>query len=304
MIIRLGRVMRPFFKWIKRNFNMLSSAQIQNDPVYSLPYLYISGLNISVASTTVLAIAPGQARDSNDNIDMPVGFPNLQGNTVPATLFQNYMPPLFVNGAVNGANGLDAGSLIATMDYAIYLIGDSRGYNPVAGILSLTSNAFPLLPLGYDSYRLIGFVQTDGSAHFVASSTNPLNAVRLRAYYLSPAVSVLSGGNATSFTAIDLSTPIPTTTARDVIAYLAVTLIPLAVGDTVQFRPTGEGTPQTAGLVTITGAVAGVAQTQYVQVICGVGSSKPEIDYKVTVSGDSVSVSVVGYAYIPTSYVP
>lgn len=282
----------------------MANPQIQNDPIYLLPYLYISGLNISVASTTVLAIAPGQARDSSDNIDMPVGFPNLQGNTVPATQFQNFMPPLFINSAVNGANGLDQGSLIATMDYAIYLIGDSRGYNPVAAILTLTSNAFPLLPLGYDSYRLLGFVQTDGSVHFVASSTNPLNARNLRAYYLSPAVSVLSGGNATSFTAIDLSTPIPTTTSRDVIALLQVVFTPLAIGDTVQFRPTGEGTPQTAGLVTIPGVAAGIAQTQYLQVICGVGSSKPEIDYKVSVSGDSVSVLVVGYAYIPTSYVP
>lgn len=283
----------------------MMSSQIQNDPVYSLPHLYISGLNISIASTTVLAIAPGQARDSSDNIDMPVGFPNLQGNTLPAIQFQNYMPPLLLNSAIKGANGLDSGSLIATMDYAIYLIGDSRGYNPVAGLISLTSNAYPLLPSGYDSYRLIGFIETDGSAHFVASSTNPLNAVNLRAYYLSPAVSVLSGGNATSFTAIDLSTPIPTTTARDVIAYLLVTFIPLAVGDTVQFRPTNEGTPQTAGLVTITGIAAGIAQTQYVQVICGVsGGSIPEIDYKVTVSGDSVSVSVVGYAYVPPSYVP
>ena len=284
---------------------MLSgSPQIQNDPIYLLPFLYISGLNISVASTTVLAIAPGQARDSSDNIDMPVGFSNLQGNTLPALQFQNYMPPLFLNGAVNGANGLDSGSLIATMDYAVYLIGDSRGYNPVAAILSLTSNAYPLLPLGYDSYRLLGFIQTDGSAHFVVSSTNPLNARNLRSFYLSPAVSVLSGGNATSFTAIDLSTPIPTTTARDVIAYLQVVFTPLAIGDTVQFRPTGEGTPQTAGLTTITGVAAGIAQTQYLQVIAGVGSSKPEIDYKVTVSGDSVSVLVVGYAYIPTSYVP
>jgi hypothetical protein len=283
----------------------MMSSQIQNDPVYSLPHLYISGLNISIASTTVLAIAPGQARDSSDNIDMPVGFPNLQGNTLPAIQFQNYMPPLLLNSAIKGANGLDSGSLIATMDYAIYLIGDSRGYNPVAGLISLTSNAYPLLPSGYDSYRLIGFIETNGSANFVASSTNPLNAVNLRAYYLSPAVSVLSGGNATTFTAIDLSTPIPTTTARDVIAYLLVTFIPLAVGDTVQFRPTNEGTPQTAGLVTITGIAAGIAQTQYVQVICGVsGGSIPEIDYKVTVSGDSVSVSVVGYAYVPPSYVP
>ena len=282
----------------------MANPQVQNDPVYQIPHLYISGLNISVASTTVMAIAPGMARDSSDNIDMEVGFPNLQGITTPPVLFQNYMQPLFINSAVIGANGLDQGTLIATMDYAIYLIGDSRGYLPVAGLISLTSNAFPLLPFGYDSYVLLGFVQTDGSAHFVASSTNPINMRNARAYYLSPAVSVLSGGNSTTFAAIDLSTAIPTTTSRDVIAYLLVTFIPAAIGDTVQFRPTGEGTPQTAGLVTIVGIAANVAQTQYVQVICGVATSKPEIDYKVTSASDSVSVSVVGYTYIPTSYVP
>lgn len=278
--------------------------QIQNDPIYSLPHLYISGLNISVASTTVLAIAPGQARDSNDNIDMPVSFPNLLGNTVPSILPVNYMQPLFINGAVNGANGLDSGSLIATMDYAIYLIGDSRQIKPVAGLLSLTSNCYPLLPFGYDSFRLLGFVQTDGSAHFVAGAANPLNARNLLCYYVSPAVSVLAGGNSTTFAAIDMSSPIPTTTARDVIALLSVTFIPLAAGDTVQFRPTGEGTPQTVGLCTITGQSAGVSQQQYIQLIAGVGSSKPEIDYKVTSASDSVSVSVVGYCYIPPSYVP
>ena len=284
---------------------MLSGQQIQNNPIYSLPHIYISGLNISIASTTIIAIAPGQARDMNDVIDMPVGFPNLQGNTFPAIQFQNYMPPLYINSAVNGANGLDQGSLITSMDYAIYLIGDSRGYNQVAGLLSLTSNANPLLPEGYDSLILLGFVQTNGSAQFAASSTNPINMRNARAYYLSSASSVLSGGNATSFTDIDLNTPVPTGTARDVIVYLLVTFTPAAAGDTVQFRPDNEGTPQTAGLVTITGQSAGIAQTQYITVIAGVNSSSHAgIDYKVSSSSDSVNVGVIGYTYIPTSYVP
>ena len=278
--------------------------QIQNDPILQLPHLYIAGLNISVASTTVLAIAPGQARDSNDTIDMPVSFPNENGLTLPPVQFQNFQQPLFINSAVNGANGLDHGSLIATMDYAVYLIGDSRQIKPVAAILSLTSDCSPLLPLGYDSFRLLGFIQTDGAAHFVASSTNPINARNLICYYVSPPASVLSGGNSTTFSAVDMSTPIPTTTARDVIVVLLATFIPAAVGDTAQFRPTGEGTPQTTGLCTITGIAAGIAQSQYINLIAGVGSSKPEIDYKVSSASDSLSLSVVGYCYIPPSYVP
>ena len=106
---------------------------VQNQPIYGLAHAYIAGLQLSAASTTVIAIAPGQARDSNDIIDMPVGFPNLQGNIYPAQQFQNYSPPLLVSSLVNGANGLDTGAIAASTQYAVYLIGDSRGYNQVAG---------------------------------------------------------------------------------------------------------------------------------------------------------------------------
>lgn len=290
------------------------AQQIQNDPIYSLDHLYIAGLNISVASTTVIAIAPGQARDSNDQIDMPVGFPNLEGITTPppfgsSSVSVNFNPnalnpnaspsipnpsyasPLFVNSAIVGANGLDQGVLAASSQYVVYLIGDSRNYLPTAGILSLYSNAFPLLPSGYDSYRLLGFATTDSSTHFLSASI--LNSSSSKSYYLQPESSVLAGGNATTFTAIDLSTPIPTTTDPYVIAILDVIFTPSVAGDTVQFRPTGSSA--TAGLVTVTGNNANVSQKNYVQVICGVASSKPEIDYKVTVSGDAVTVLVAGY---------
>lgn len=282
----------------------MPTPQIQNDPIYSLPYLYISGLNISIASTTVLAIAPGQARDSNDNIDMPVGFPNLQGNSVPVALYQGYQPGLLINAAVNGANGLDVGSLAASTQYAVYLIGDSRGYLPVAGILTLTSNVLPKLPQGYDSYRLLGFQATGGSSTFVYATSKPQNMRNALQYINQPPISVLSGGNATSFTAIDLTTnsAIPTTTLQNVIVTLLVTFTPLAANDIVQFRPTGS--TATAGLPTITGAAAGVAQTQYIQVIAGVGSSKPEIDYLVSVSGDAVSVSVVSWVGVSNTAYP
>lgn len=270
----------------------MATVNSQNLPIYSLPHLYISGMNISNASNTVIAIAPGQCRDMNDNIDMPIGYPNLQGNVVPATLNLNYLPPLFVNSAVVGANGLDSGTLAASSNYGVWVIGDSRGYHPVAGILSLTSNAYPLLPLGYDSLRLIGFVATDASTHFTVT---PKNAVNEKAFYVLPEASVLSAGNATTFTAIDLSTPIPTITTTNVIAYLDVIFTPAAVGDYVQFRPTGS--TATGGLVTIVGVAAGIPQQQYQQVICGVGASKPEIDYLVSSSSDAVTVLVSGYSY-------
>jgi len=283
---------------------MLSGTQIQNSPIYALPHLYLQGLSISPASTTLLAVAPGAARDSNNIIDMVVGLQNLFGIDNPAVQFQNYQPGLLINSAVNGVNGLDTGTIAASTQYAIYLIGDSRQYNNTAAVLSLTSNAGPIMPTGYDSFRLIGFIETDGSSHFVYATHKPQNMGGLLQYFDSPAISVLSGGNATSFTAIDLTTnsAIPTTTLPNVIVSLLVVFTPAAAGDVVQFRPTGS--TATANLPTITGVTAGIAQTQYIQVIAGVGSSKPEIDYLVTSASDSVSVSVASWAGVSNSAYP
>lgn len=282
----------------------MANPQIQNDPIYSLPHLYIQGLNISIASTTMIGISPGQCRDSTDNIDMPVGYPNLQGITTPATQYLNYIPGLLINAATTGANGLDQGSLAATTQYAVYLIGDSRGYNPVAGLLSLTSNQAPKLPAGYDSLRLLGFQATGGSSTFVYATSKPQNYVNAQTYVNQPPISVLAGGNATTFTAIDLtaSSAVPTTTLQNVIVRLLVTFTPAAANDVVQFRPTGSSA--TTNLRTIVGATAGIAQTQYLNVIAGVGSSKPEIDYLVTSASDAVSVSVVSWTGVSNSAYP
>jgi hypothetical protein len=52
------------------------------------------------------------------------------------------------------------------------------------------------------------------------------------------------------------------------------------------------------------GVAAGIAQSQYLVMIAGVGSSKPEVDYLVTASGDSVSVSVVTWTGSPHTAYP
>jgi len=283
----------------------MTNPQIQNDAIYALPHLYLSGLNIAPASTTLLAVAPGAARDSNNTIDMVVGLTNYFGIDNPALQVANYQAGLLINSAVNGVNGLDTGTIAASTQYAIYLIGDSRNYNNTAAVLSLTSNyPGPLMPSGYDSYRLIGFIQTDSSSHFVYATHKPQNMAGFLQYFNSPAISVLSGGTATSFTAIDLTTnsAIPTTTLPNVIVGLLVTFTPAAAGDVVQFRPTGS--TATGNLPTIVGVSAGIAQSQYIVMIAGVGSSKPEIDYLVTSGSDAVSVSVASWGGVSNTAYP
>jgi hypothetical protein len=277
-------------------------SQIQNYPVYNLPHLYLNGLNISIASTTILGIAPGMARDSNNVIDMEVGYANLENVVSPATQFQGYIPGLLLNSAINGVNGLDTGTIAASTQYAIYLIGDSRNYLPTAAIMTLISNQLPIMPLGYDSLRLLGFIETDSSSHFVYATHKPQNMIGALEYILQPPISVLSGGNATTFTGVPLSSAIPTTTLPNVIVTLLVTFIPAAVGDIVEFRPTGS--TATTGLISISGAAAGIAQSQYIEMIAGVGASVPEIDYLVTSSSDAVSVSVVTWTGVSNTAYP
>ena len=280
------------------------NPQVQNEAIYALPHLYVTGLQLSAASTTVMAVSPGAARDSTNSIDMVVGSQNYFGIDNPAAQFNGYQPGLLINSAVNGVNGLDTGTIAASTQYAVYLIGDSRLYNNTAAVISLTSNTAPLLPQGYDSYRLIGFWETDSSSHWVYATHKPQNIAGLQTYFNVPALSVLSGGNATTFTAIDLTAngAVPTTTLPNVIVTLLVTFTPAAAGDIVQFRPTGSSA--TGGLPTIFGVTAGIAQSQYIQMIAGVGSSKPEIDYLVSVSGDAVSVSVIEWAGVSNSAYP
>jgi hypothetical protein len=286
----------------------MAIAQIQNETIYGLPHLYLDGLTIySAAPTgaTAIVVAPGAARDSTNSIDMVVGLQNYFNITNPAPQFLNYQPGLLVNSLVNGANGLDTGTILASTQYAIYLIGDSRNYNNTAAVLSLTSQLAPVLPSGYDSYRLIGFWATDGSKHFVYSNQKPQNFPQKPLVYFNiPAISVLSGGNATTFTAIDLTTnsALPTTTLQNIIVTLLVTFTPAASGDVVQFRPTGSAA--TSNIPTITGVTAGIAQSQYIQMIAGVGSSKPEIDYLVSASGDAVSVSVIEWIGVSNTAYP
>ena len=73
----------------------MAIPQIQNETIYALPHLYITGLQISAASTTVVAVAPGAARDSTNSIDMVVGLQNYFGIDNPAAQFQNYQPNFF-----------------------------------------------------------------------------------------------------------------------------------------------------------------------------------------------------------------
>jgi hypothetical protein len=260
---------------------------IQNDPIITLPVLNISGLIVSNNATTPntkLDISAGTARDSNNVMDITLGAanPNLQNITVTA--------PLTINAAINGANGLDTGTFAASKVYNVYAIADSRYIQPVAALLSLNSSSTPTMPFGYDSYRLIGYAVTDASIHFLPMYIYGSGNWRTFAFD-APQATAVTAGNATSYTAVALTTLVPA--SENLPVSIAFAFTPGAASRTLKMTPGNA----TGDAVTITGQVTSVVVSDNVTVMAKVTSAVPEIDYKVSNSGDAVAINVAGFSF-------
>jgi hypothetical protein len=206
--------------------------------------------------------------------------PPTQGDTVDS--------PLVLDATVNGANGLDTGSLAASTMYAVYIIGDSRYIKPVASTLSLASNSTPLLPLGYDSYRLIGYWATDGSSHFLLGYyTGTQGSLIFK--YDAPQATAITAGNATTYTAVTLTTLVPN--VNNCLANIQYAFTPGAASRTLKLQ----GANATGDAITVVGQVTSVVIEGYVDVDAQLVSGAPKINYKVANSGDAVALNVAGF---------
>lgn len=237
-------------------------------PIVNAPNLYVDNLQLSYSTTTALAMAAGRARDSSNVNDIIVSA----AVTIDAT----------VQGEVNG---LDQGALANNTFYAVYAIGDSTQNNAAGGLLS-TSFSAPLLPVGYDMYRRVGAVLTNGSAEILAFYQ--YGSDKTRQMWYDVAISELSGGSATTFTAVDLATSVPPI-ATNVI--MQVLFTPDGATEVAEFLPFGSAASN--GIVIFGTGVAGAQQGQ-VMVPCALDSSTPKILYKVA-SGDTLTLTTAGY---------
>ncbi len=243
----------------------------QLDPIVDAGHLYINGLNLSNDATTPntkIDISAGQARDSNNIIDMNLGDYLNQGNPFLASHVT------VLNLAVNGANGLDQGVLAASSTYFIYIIGDSSNKQVVATLASLSSTA-PVLPFGYDSLRLLGYIQTDGSVHVLPFSGFENGSLRYMQFGAPIAITVTSSGTSATYAALDLSPAVKVSNFG--IVQLQYKWTPAAANDVLNFSADG-----VSDSVTILGAVAGVAQAGSFPIVPKLVASVPTIWYKVS----------------------
>lgn len=234
---------------------------------------YVSGMQVAWASTTTLTIAAGSCLDStkNTNIDLPTA--------------------LTLNAAVVGANGIESGALANSTWYYVHMIWNSMDPdNYKAGLISLSATA-PILPVGYDSFRLLDYQRTDGSALFLKNYN--FGAGNARKKYWDAAISVLSNGTATSLTAVDLDAAVPPVDLIPVT--LRVEFTPNVAGNYVGFTPFGS-TAATANLRALSGDVATVKSIGELEVISKLDTTAKILYINSAASGDS-DVLAAGFEF-------
>lgn len=240
-----------------------------NVALYNAPNLYINGLGISFLTSTTFQVASGATRNST----------NVNDIILPANVV--------VNTAIQGINGLDQGTIAATTIYSVYAIGDSSQNNTAGAVLSLASSSAPLLPFGYDMYRLIGHLRTDGSGNLLPGVQTGSGSTRI--WTFDSRIQVVNAGSSTSYASINCSTVVPADTVGRI--YLMVQYTPNAAGNTVNIRRNGSADAN--GSTILSGVVASVAQwfsPMWIPL-----PSSAIFNYKVSSASDSVTMYIVAY---------
>lgn len=213
---------------------------------------FIEGFALARASNTTATLGVGSCRDSTDDQNIVLS----SGVTI--------------NFGVVGANGLDTGTIGATKLYYIYSIADSLGGNATAGVASLSST--PLLPSGYDIYRRVGWLRTNGSSQLLAFYQ--VGNGNYRQYFYDTMIAVLTNGTSQTLAAIDLTNMVPVQDNMPV--YLHVQFTPATAGDNVKFAPFGSTATVIPG---VSGVVASQVQQAQIKVLSKLDTATPKVLY-------------------------
>ncbi len=244
-------------------------------PYSSFIASYANGLQISNNATT-----------PNTKLDVAVG--SILDST--GTFQLSLATAVTINAATNGLNGLDTGSFTASKVYAVHLVCDPVTQQVAGCMISLSATA-PLLPFGYSAFALIGYAVSDASVHFLPGYWTAGNTSNRLFMYDAPQATAITAGNATSYTAVDLVTLVPTVDNLPV--WIASAFTPGAASRTLKLQPTGA----TGDAITVTGQVTSVVVTSNSYLLAKLSSSLPKVSYKVANSGDAVALNVAGYNF-------
>lgn len=236
------------------------------------PYAYGLGLsNNATTPNTKLDVAVGSILDSSKTFQL------------------NLDVAVTIDAGVVGLNGIDTGALAASTLYRVFLVADPQSYNVTGAMISASST--PILPYGYGAYALIGYIATGAGSTFLKGYWTDDKSSWRTFMYDAPQATAITAGNATSYTAIDLSDFVPAVENTPV--FVSSALTPGAAGRTLQLQPEAG----TGAMVTVTGQVTAVVVTSQDLVMATLDSSVPKIAYKVANAGDAAAINVGGYQF-------
>lgn len=259
------------------------------DQVSNQRYIDINGMLISNNATTPntkIDVSAGLCGDVSNSFDINLG--NWYGS-VPVPANANVVST--IDATLNGALGLDQGSLAASKVYYVHVIFDISGQLLPSVMISLSKSA-PLLPAGYSNFRWIGQMMTDSSSHFLLGYNSGQNRERVWVYDAPQATSVTAGTSAT-YAPIDLSALVPNGIAQLPVLF-RVNWTANAAGDTFNMQ----GVNATGDQWTlIAPAAGGTAHTVGFGIVnAQISSSLPKVNYKVSAVG-GVAINVAGFSY-------
>lgn len=240
-----------------------------NTPIVNARIAYVNGLALSWLTTTTFSVGAGACSNSNDVNDITL--------SAPVTNVITHV----------GVNGVDIAAAVASTFYAVYVIGDSTEYQPTASLISLASNAAPSLPFGYDMYRRVGFILTDGSAN-VLKFWQYGNGSGKDMWYDTP-IATPAITTATTYATQSLAAGIPAIACE---TFLKVQYTANSATNVVNMGPFGS--IPTAAMVIFGYGVAAEQQGMAV-VPCALNSGVPTIEHKETSASDALALLVSGY---------
>lgn len=243
-----------------------------NLPVVNAAYLNVQGLEITITGDATATIEAGQARNSTNENDIILS------------------DQVTLNVDNNGINGLDTGSMGNNLLYSLYAVGDSS-FNSTPGVVLSLSATQPLLPVGYDMYRKIGYLRSDGTADFLPGYFSGSANERIFMYD-APIATAVTAGASTSDAEVSLSTFVPAVSGIPV--YMFYDMTPAAASRVLTLKPFGAtGAPFQATSQVTAVHVTGVALVQAL-----LDSGVPKLEYNWSAGGgDAVALNVAGYQY-------
>jgi hypothetical protein len=234
--------------------------------------------------------------------------------------------PFTITKGTIGAGGLDQGTLAASTLYYVYAIASSQNstinlppspqqslsvppftspisttpvtqdtYYVQANVMISLSKSSPLLPYGFDMFRRIGCVTTDGSTLFRPFWQGGYGNNRKMVYQTAVAPGSAATSGSTSYATIGtLTTLVPQFAGIDVL--VDCSLIANSAANALYLAPYGN---TSSGDVVRISSVA-TTNAQLAQLACpcefnAAGTPIVEIDYKTTSGSDTVAFLIAGY---------